>query len=82
MAEGVGLATGVALGVALGVGDGVAVGLGVAVGEGVAVGVAVGDGVGLGADFAPPNKETASTPILVGVAVSAVPPLAVVTWVV
>ena len=76
----VGVGTGVAVGfgVDVGLGTGVAVGIGVAVGlgAGVAVGEGFGEGVGVGVD--PPNRDVASTPMEVGVAVVAVPPLEVV----
>ena len=53
-------------------------GVGVAVGEGVAVGVGVGVGEGV-VPPVEPKRVTASVAIVAGVAVIAVPPVAVVT---
>jgi hypothetical protein len=66
------------VGVAVGEGVGVAEGegVGVAVGEGVAAGVGVGEGA---VPPVEPNRDTASVAIVAGVAVIAVPPVAVVT---
>jgi len=77
-AEGEGLGEGAAVGE--GVGE--ALGAGVAVGEALGEGDAVGVGVGVGEGVIPledPKSETAAVPIVAGVAVIAVPPVAVVT---